>query len=58
MKQSQKTTVTLSMLWIGLMMFASQPGWVRNALGFVTGSTAAAPTTVATAGGNANRTAK
>jgi hypothetical protein len=54
MKQGQKTTVTLAMIWIGFMMIASRPGWIRNALGFVTGSTgAAAPTTVASAGGSA-----
>jgi hypothetical protein len=51
MKQSQKTTVTLSMLWLGAMIVASQPGWIRNVLGFVTGSTAT--TTVVTHGGAA-----
>lgn len=39
MRQQQKTTVTLSMIWIGLMMIGSRPGWIRNALGFVNGST-------------------
>lgn len=42
-KQQQKTTVTLSMLWIGLMMVASRPGWVRAARDFIVGVTSGTP---------------
>lgn len=50
MKQQQKTTVTLSMLWLGAMIVASQPGWIRNVLDFVKGSTTTTPTVVSHGG--------
>ncbi len=39
MKQQQKTTVTLSMLWIGAMVLLSNTAWIRAARDFVTNST-------------------
>lgn len=35
MKQQQKMTVTISMLWIGAMVLLSNTAWIRAARDFV-----------------------
>lgn len=57
MKHRSKMTVTLAMVWIGIMGLTATPRWIRSARDFVAKSTGhgAAPAPVARQGGSGGR---